>query len=323
MNTKYFLSLTLIFSLIFIQSCDREEANFDLESEQAELENTPINLEFTSSESNLSSTLTADFITSVRVFNNRGFVSFFNTSRSASTFEWSFPGASPESSTLRNPTAIYTENGTFNVTLVSSRNGKSETITKEVTITGIQGDGNQNDGNQTANVRARFFNSIRIVNNQAQVSIRNRSENAESFQWSFPGGTPATSTLENPIVTYPQNGTFTITLVASNGDASDTRTQNLTISNIPGDVVTPPADPVDVRARFFVSVRRVNGQSVVTMRNRSTNATDFQWSFPGGNPETSTEENPTVTYTERGLKTITLVASNGDASSTRRVNLTL
>ncbi len=323
MNTKYFLLLTLCFSLVFLQSCDREEANFDLEVEQAELENDQINLEFDSTSSSLSSSLTADFIPSIRVLNNQGFVTFINTSILASTFEWSFPGASPESSTLRNPTAVYNQNGTFSVTLVSSRNGVSETITKEVTIAGIQGDGNQTGGDQSANVSARFFASVRIVNNQAQVTINNRSENANSFQWSFPGGTPATSTLENPVITYPRNGTFAITLIASNGNTSDTTTQNLTISNIPGEVVNPPADQVDVRARFFVSVRRVNGQSVVTMRNRSTNATDFQWSFPGGSPETSTEANPTVTYTERGIKTITLVASNGDASATRTVNLTL
>jgi PKD repeat protein len=210
-------------------------------------------------------------------------------------------------------------------------------VTKQVVITGIEGgeeaindvedvaeDVVNDEGDvaeEAIQVDARFFASVRLVNNQAQVTLNNRSENATSFQWTFPGGTPSSSTLENPVVTYPNNGVFTVTLVASNGDVSDTTTQRLTINNIPEEDVEEPE--VDVRARFFVSVRRSNGQFRVTMRNRSTNATDFQWSFPGGSPETSTEENPTVIYTEGGTRNITLVASNGDVSSTRTVTLRL
>lgn len=324
MNTKYFLSLALIFSLIFLQSCEEDQTIYEPESEVIETEADADADGLTSR-----SRFTANFTTSVRIFNNQAFVTFFNRSRFASTFEWSFTGASIESSTLRNPQATYSQNGTFSVTLIAKRGNKSRTITKDVIIVGLEGGENPGGGNnevndqEVVNVNARFFTSIRIVNNQAQVTINNRSENTESFQWSFPGGTPATSTLRNPVITYPRNGTFAITLVATNGEVSDTTTQNLSINNIPDEVEEVPEEVVDVRARFFVSVRRSNGQFSVTMRNRSTNATNFQWSFPGGNPETSTEENPTVTYTEGGTRTITLVASNGGVSSTRTVNITL
>lgn len=323
MKIKYYLSAALLSSVLCFQSCSDEQV--DLESDKIELGET------------LSERrgLTANFTPSVRIFNNQASVSFINRSRFASTFEWSFEGASIESSVLRNPTATYSQNGTFDVTLTSTRRGKSETITRQVVIEGLEGIGNidQNvEEEADVQVSARFFASVRIVNNQAQVTINNRSENAESFQWSFPGGTPETSTEENPVITYPRNGVFTITLVAANGDVNDTTVQNITINNIPdatidadetgGDEVDAP-EAVDVRARFFVSVRRINGESVVTMNNRSTNATSFQWSFPGANPATSTEQNPTVTYTERGVQTITLVATNGDVSDTRTVNITL
>ena len=285
--------------------------------------------------------ITAEFTPTVRIINNQAFVSFVNRSRFASTFEWSFPGGSPASSTSRNPQTIYNQNGTFEVTLVSSRRGRTATVTKEVVVTGLDGgiqepsndvlpNNNQND--QAAEVVARFNTTLRNVGGQAILTVNNGSTNAETFQWSFPGGIPATSTERNPVVTYPRSGNFTVTLVASNGNQVDRSVQEIAINeaaptldqNVEDQVdnVQPQA-AVDVRASFFVSVIRRNGQFELTMRNRSRNATDFQWSFPGGDPETSTEKDPTVRFTEGGLKTITLVASNGDVSATRTIDVIL
>ncbi|HEX8506080.1 MAG TPA: PKD domain-containing protein, partial [Hymenobacter sp.] len=44
-----------------------------------------------------------------------------------------------------------------------------------------------------------------------------------SWSWSFPGGTPATSTAQNPVVTYNTAGTYTATLTASNANGSSTK----------------------------------------------------------------------------------------------------
>ncbi len=48
------------------------------------------------------------------------------------------------------------------------------------------------------------------------------SANTTIFHWSFPGGTPAVSTEENPVVTYLSKGNFDVTLIAGNGVYSDT-----------------------------------------------------------------------------------------------------
>lgn len=42
-----------------------------------------------------------------------------------------------------------------------------------------------------------------------------------SRTWYFPGGSPATSTAANPLVTYSTPGTYSISLVATNGQGSD------------------------------------------------------------------------------------------------------
>ena len=45
---------------------------------------------------------------------------------------------------------------------------------------------------------------------------------ATSYEWSFPGGTPSTSTAANPTVTYNNDGWYSATLIASNANGSDT-----------------------------------------------------------------------------------------------------
>jgi len=43
-----------------------------------------------------------------------------------------------------------------------------------------------------------------------------------SWNWSFPGGAPATSTVQNPTVTYATPGVYTVTLISTNGNGPST-----------------------------------------------------------------------------------------------------
>jgi PKD repeat protein len=55
------------------------------------------------------------------------------------------------------------------------------------------------------------------------IQFQNESTgNPSSFSWSFLGGTPATSTLENPEVSYAEIGVYAVSLIASNDFGSDT-----------------------------------------------------------------------------------------------------
>lgn len=51
-----------------------------------------------------------------------------------------------------------------------------------------------------------------------------------SWNWSFPGGTPSTSTALNPQVTYAAPGTYPVTLIVSNAYGSDTLVINNAIT---------------------------------------------------------------------------------------------
>lgn len=49
---------------------------------------------------------------------------------------------------------------------------------------------------------------------------------ATSWLWSFPGGTPSTSTLQNPTVVYNTSGIFSVSLTISAGASNNTITKN-------------------------------------------------------------------------------------------------
>lgn len=54
-----------------------------------------------------------------------------------------------------------------------------------------------------------------------------------SFAWSFPGGTPATSTADSPMVVYPSTGNYNVTLIAYGpyGNDTVTSTNYIVVSN--------------------------------------------------------------------------------------------
>lgn len=56
-----------------------------------------------------------------------------------------------------------------------------------------------------------------------------------SHQWSFPGGTPATSTLPSPAVQYVAPGTYdvSLTVVTADGESSTTRVGFVTVHELP------------------------------------------------------------------------------------------
>ena len=50
------------------------------------------------------------------------------------------------------------------------------------------------------------------------------ANNPTSWAWDFPGGTPASSSLQNPLVQYEEAGTYDVTLTVHNEYGSDTKT---------------------------------------------------------------------------------------------------
>ncbi len=67
-----------------------------------------------------------------------------------------------------------------------------------------------------------------------------------SWSWTFPGGNPSTSTLQNPVVSYNSPGTYAVSLTATNVNGTDATTTNNFIS-ISSSPVSAPATVGAVR----------------------------------------------------------------------------
>jgi PKD repeat protein len=88
---------------------------------------------------------------------------------------------------------------------------------------------------------------------------------------------------------------------------------NLYLDNINITYTAAAAPPV---AALSSPATKCTGASM-TFTDQSTNSpTSWTWSFPGATPNSSTAQNPSVTYTAAGTYTVTHTAANGSGTST-------
>ncbi len=210
------------------------------------------------------------------------------SSGTVSGWSWSFPGGTPATSTLQNPTVSYATAGTYDVLLTIDDGTSSNTATQTSYIV--------IDDAPTAGFSSTLSGT--------DVVFTNNSTNAGSYHWDFGNGDE--STMPNPTTSYTIDGTYTVTLTADNGCGTDVYTQTIIIS---GNVTAPTT------ADFTADVQNGCGPLVVQFTDQSSpNATQWSWSFPGGTPATSSLQNPIVTYNNTGSFDATLLVSNSAGS---------
>jgi PKD repeat protein len=74
---------------------------------------------------------------------------------------------------------------------------------------------------------------------------------------------------------------------------------------------------VGITANFFADETQVLPGTMVSFFDSSTgDPVSWDWSFEGGQPETSEEQNPVITYAEEGLFDVTLIVSDGETQDT-------
>lgn len=73
-----------------------------------------------------------------------------------------------------------------------------------------------------------------------QITFDDMTYNSvNGWNWTFAGGTPATSTAQNPTVTYNTPGLYTVTLEATDGSSTDTETKTSYIRVLPNPRAIP------------------------------------------------------------------------------------
>lgn len=210
-------------------------------------------------------------------------VTFTNQSLNAKSYLWTFGDGSVSSE--KNPVKTYSNSGTYKVTLKATNVSLFHTYETTINLS-----------------KAAPKASFSYTKNGLVVTFKNLSTNAQSYSWNFGNG--KTSTQKDPSITYSAAGTYSVSLTASNGEATDTYNQSISVS-----YKQPTAS----------FTYKTEAPLKVVLTNTSTNATSYEWDF--GDGTTSTLTNPTHRYNATGSYIITLVAKNPSGSSQYRATV--
>ncbi|MBI5219881.1 MAG: PKD domain-containing protein [Bacteroidia bacterium] len=172
------------------------------------------------------------------------FISFTNTSANAATYLWTFQGGVPATSTDINPTVQYYASGVYNIQLIASGPGGTDTL------------------NQTINVQinllpvAGFTVNANSGNVPFLVLFTNTSQYAGSYQWNFGDG--ATSTSSSPYHTFNNAGDYTVVMIAHNNCGNDTAYMNIHVDQGSGVVENPSNLNIEIFPNPFIGKTVVN-----------------------------------------------------------------
>ncbi len=140
------------------------------------------------------------------------------------------------------------------------------------------------------------------------LQLINQSLMADSLQWIVSNGNPSSSHQPNPIVTFSNPGTHTITLVAYNANGYDSFTDSVVVLQSP--IIS-----------FTHTILNQQPPYYVVFNNQSQYATSYVWNF--GDNQTSTEVSPYHIYSADGTYEVSLEATNENCSSLSSIIITL
>lgn len=222
------------------------------------------------------------------------------SSGSPATWDWNFDGGKPSASVLSSPTIVYEQPGTYAVGLKLTNSNGSDEITESDFITVTYG-----------GLAPEFTaENVTILAGQ-EVEFTDQTEGiAEGWDWEFTAdnGSVITATGQNPLVKFNEIGVYDAKLTVSNPEVSEVISKEDYIMVL---------DPASIQADFTAEHAATYSGGQIAFQDSSTGlATSWSWTFEGGQPATSTEQNPNVTYSQPGKYKVTLAASNDQKTST-------
>ena len=208
------------------------------------------------------------------------------------TYSWA-PSSSLSSSSGANVTANPTNTTTYTV-FVTDANGCTDTAQVTVTVNTCAGP-----------IPVINASSTSICDGDCITFTDASTNGPTSWSWTFQGGSPASSTQQNPgTVCFTGTGNHTVTLLVSNSNGSNSTTSTIVVN----------ADPV---ATAGPSATIQVGDSV---QLTSSGGGTYSWA-PAAGLSCTTCQNPTATPTVTTTYTVT-VSQNG-CTSTATVTITV
>ena len=203
------------------------------------------------------------------------------------TYSWNLGNGT--TATTPNATTTYAVNGTYKVSLiVSSDIGCMDSISQNLEVGKAITD---------------FITPAVICPKTTVDFLNNSTPRPISSLWEFSTGFK--DNTRNTATSFPAAGTYTVTLVNTYAVCTDTLEKTITVADGP--------------TINFKTVDTFKCQPPYTVNfTNSSNATAYKWDF--GDGSTSTEANPTHTYTSYGEFDVTLIATGaGGCNDTLRM----
>ncbi len=236
--------------------------------------------------------VTADFTANITADCSPLIVNFQNNSTNATSYQWYFGNGN--SSVQTTPGAIYSQAGSYSVTLIASDGSVNDTLTRTAYI------------NVFADPNVQFSVSDTIGCTPFGVQFINNTTPGDaaitSMVWNFgDGGSSSTST--NPTHSYLAEGVFSVTLLVqdANGCSDELNIPNLIstqqspVAEFTSDVMGACEPPLNVN---------------FTNQSTSLSPATYQWSL--GNNEFPTTTDPSTTYLTLGNFNVELIATTAN-----------
>ena len=224
----------------------------------------------------------ANFVATPRIVCAHLPVTFTDLTTGAVT-NWLWYFGDGGTSTDKNPIHIYEDTGYFNVTLIVCNAGCCDSI-KFVNYIYI-------------NPPIAAFSSAFNCSNSKIRTFTDASIGADEWNWDFGDGN--TSTLQNPIHTYADTGSYTITLLVRNytTGCEYTKIDNIRI--------------IAEKANFTASdtvICKNNAVTFTSLGNNAANIASYEWLFGDGG--TATDASTLHIYTQAGKYTVQLIITD-------------
>jgi C1A family cysteine protease/PKD repeat protein len=213
-----------------------------------------------------------------------------NSANSPTSWSWNFGDNS--TSTIENPSHMYTKAGTYTVSLTATNAAGSNIATKSgyIVISALN-----------APV-ASFSASATLGTTTRAIVFTDTSTNTPtSWSWNF-GDNSTTVKTKTATHTFTKAGTYTVTLTVMNSAGSSYTSKTST-------VVAPPV------ASFTVSPTSGSTTTTYTFTDTSTN-TPTSWSWKFGDGGTATTKSATHKYVAKRTYTVSLAVTTGAGSVT-------
>lgn len=207
------------------------------------------------------------------------------------TWNWNFGDG--QASSDRNPAHTYWASGEYTVSLTVTNEYGSTTAQKDYYVHVMPA------------LKSKFSADPKSGTAPLVVKFNDLSTGSpEAWIWDFGDGSSVTNPNPNPVHTFTRGGAFDVTLTVIRGLNEDKSTQTIIVGGVPA-------------ADFVADSTTVSEKTPVHFFDKTLNS-PVAWEWDFGDGSTSTEQNPTRIYPDKGVYTVTMTASNLNGKDTEK-----